>query len=92
MQAMEQFIVCEEAITTTAAATNPPPRKREDMTNGLGVTFSEFDQGRNNTNSSEVMDSSAPAQQQLHKRGLSLFGDENVSDAIISGVLISGGP
>jgi hypothetical protein len=84
LQAMEQFIVSEETITTTEA---PVVHRSQSRTNS--VTFHTFEHGR--TSAVDVMDSSS-SPHQLHKRGLSLFGDENVSDAIISGVLISGGP
>eukprot|EP00590_Aulacoseira_subarctica_P009550 CAMPEP_0172429586 /NCGR_PEP_ID=MMETSP1064-20121228/51087_1 /TAXON_ID=202472 /ORGANISM="Aulacoseira subarctica , Strain CCAP 1002/5" /LENGTH=868 /DNA_ID=CAMNT_0013175109 /DNA_START=159 /DNA_END=2765 /DNA_ORIENTATION=+ len=84
LQAMEQFIVSEEAITTTEAPAvcNSLPRTNS-------VTFNTFEHGR--TSTTDLVDTSS-SPHQLHKRGLSLFGDENVSDAIISGVLISGGP
>jgi hypothetical protein len=96
MQAMEHFIVCDEAITpkaATVAVQNLPRKKEQMMGSGNCVTFSTFDGPKNDSDPSNMMDSSVQHQKQpLHNRGLSLFGDEHVSDAIISGVLISGGP
>ena len=95
MKAMEEFIACDETITSRASACLPmdstQPLTRTDRVAEDGavsasvsaVTFSASEPR------SSLLDASSA---QLHKRGLSLFGDENVSDAIISGALISSGP
>lgn len=96
MKAMEHFIVCEEDITpktATSDALNLPRMKEQHMAGGNFVAVSSFDVLRSNNGTSDATDQSVQLQShQLHNRGLSLFGDDHVSDAIISGVLISDGP
>jgi hypothetical protein len=96
MKAMEHFIVCEEGITpktATIAAPTLPRMKEERMAGGNCLAVSSFDGLRSNNGTSDATDQSMQLQShQLHNRGLSLFGDDQVSDAIISGVLISDGP